>query len=66
MKNITDSACNVRKIANEKSKQKKILQSKGTSFEGVKNLKAWTDEIDKYLIYKTDAEEEYVFKTSKS
>ena len=44
----------------------KMLQSKGTSFEGVENLKAWTDETDKYLIYKIDAEEEYVFKTSKS
>ena len=43
-----------------------MLQSKGTTFEGVKNLKAWTDEIDKYLIYKNDLEEEYVFKTSKS
>ena len=43
-----------------------MLQSKGTSFEGVENLKAWTDETDKYLIYKIDAEEEYVFKTSKS
>ena len=44
----------------------KMLQSKGTSFEGVENLKASTDETDKYLIYKIDAEEEYVFKTSKS
>ena len=43
-----------------------MLQSKGTSFEGVENLKAWTDEIDKYLIYKIDAKEEHVFKTSKS
>ena len=43
-----------------------MLQSKGTSFEGVENLKAWTDEMDKYLIYKINAEEEYVFKTSKS
>ena len=50
----------------KKVKQKKMLQSKGTTFEDVKNLKAWTDEIDKYLIYKNDLEEEYVFKTSKS
>ena len=39
-----------------------MLQSKGTSFEGVENLSPWTDEIDKYLIYTFDAEEEYVFK----
>ena len=43
-----------------------MLQTKGTSFEGVSNLKSWTAEIDKYLIYKISAEEEYVFKTSKS
>ena len=29
-----------------------MLQSKGARFEGVKNLKAWTDKTDKYLIYK--------------
>ena len=33
-----------------------MLQLKGTSFEGVKNLMGWTEidkyEIDKYLIYK--------------
>ena len=39
VKNITDSVCNTRKISNEKIRQKKMLQSKGTSFEGVKNLK---------------------------
>ena len=43
-----------------------MLQSKGTGFEGVKNLKAWTDAIVKHLIYKINAEEEYVFKTFKS
>ena len=42
-----------------------MLQWKGTSFRGVKNLKAWTDEIDKCPIYKINAEE-YVFKTPKS
>ena len=43
-----------------------MLPSKGTSFEGVKNLEACTDEINNYLIYKINAEEEYLFKTSKS
>ena len=40
VKNITDSVCNTRRISYEKIKQKKMLQSKVTSFEGVKNLKA--------------------------
>ena len=66
MKNITDSVCNTRKISNEKIKQKNVLQSKRTGFEGFENLKAWTDETDKYLIYNIYAEGEYVFKTSKS
>ena len=43
-----------------------MLPSKGTRFEGVKNLEACTDEINNYLIYKINAEEEYLFKTSKS
>ena len=43
-----------------------MLQSKGTSSEGVENLKAWTGEIYKHLIYKINAKEEYVFKISKS
>ena len=51
------SVCNTRRISNEKIKQKKMLQSKGTSFEGFKNLKVWTDEITEYLIYKINAEE---------
>ena len=41
-----------------------MLQSKGKSFEGIENLKAWIDEIDKYLICKIGPKE-YVFKTSK-
>lgn len=43
-----------------------MLQSKGTSSEGVENLKAWPGEIYKHLIYKINAEEEYIFKISKS
>ena len=36
-----------KKISMEKIKQKKMLQSRDTGFEGIKNMKAWTDETDK-------------------
>ena len=62
---ITDMICNTKDISNEKNKQKKILQPDGTSFAGVENLKSWTYQTDKYLIYKISINEEYVYKTSK-
>ena len=62
---ITDVVCNTKDISNEKIKQKKVLQPDGTSFAGIENLKSWTDQTDKYLIYKITINEEYVFKTSK-
>ena len=62
---ITDVVCNTKDISNEKIKQNKVLQPDGTSFAGIENLKSWTDQTDKYLIYKISIHEEYVFKTSK-
>ena len=62
---ITDVVCNTKDISNEKIKQNKVLQPDGTSFAGIENLKSWTDQTDKYLIYKITINEEYVFKTSK-
>ena len=62
---ITDMVCNTKDISNEKIKQKKVLQPDGTSFVGVKNSKSWTDQTDKYLIYKISINKEYVFETSK-
>ena len=38
VKNIKDSACNTRKISDEKIRQKKMLPSKGISFEGEEYL----------------------------
>ena len=62
---ITDVVCNTKDISNEKIKQQDVLQPDGTSFAGIENLKSWTDQTDKYLIYKITINEEYVFKTSK-
>ena len=62
---ITDVVCNTKDISNEKIKQKDVLQPDGTSFAGIENLKSWTDQTDKYLIYKISINEEYIFKTSK-
>ena len=62
---ITDVVCNTKDISNEKIKQNKVLQPDGTSFAGIENLKSWTDQTDKYLIYKIKINEEYVFETSK-
>ena len=62
---ITDIVWITKDISNEKNKQKKVLQPDGTSFAGIENLKSWTDQTDKYLIYKITINEEYVFKTSK-
>ena len=50
---ITDIVCITKDISNEKNKQKKVLQPDGTSFAGIENLKSWTDQTDKYLIYIT-------------
>ena len=62
---ITDMVCNTKDISNEKIKQKKVLLPDVTSFVGVKNSKSWTDQTDKYLIYKISINKEYVFETSK-
>ena len=62
---ITDIVWITKDISNEKNKQKKVLQPDGTSFAGIENLKSWTDQTDKYLIYKIKINEEYVFETSK-
>ena len=47
---ITDVVCNTKDISNKKNKQKKALQPDLTSFAGIKNLKSWTNQTDKYLI----------------
>ena len=44
----------------KKIKQKKVLQPDETSFAGVENLKSWTDQTDKYLIYKISINEGYI------
>ena len=55
---------NVKALSNKKVKQKKALQPSGVGFEAIKELKAYTDLQDPYLMYVINKNEKYIFKTS--
>ena len=59
-RNVTDR----QKISNEKIKQTKLQQPNGTSFEGIREYKKYTDSYDKLLVPEISDSEQYVFKTS--
>ena len=66
LEKVVSSVGSKRKIANEKTKQKKLMYPEGCSFAAVKSLKEiYFDGVDPFLIYKIDENDQIVFKTSK-
>ena len=57
---------NVKALSNEKVKQKKVLQPDGVSFKAIKELKAYTDLQDPFLILSINGSQQSIFKTSTS
>ena len=64
IKDITAKVTNRKRISSEKIKQRKVFEPKGNSFN-VQELKEWSDQEDKFLIYEIDPNQQYVFKSSK-
>ena len=60
---LVRETASLRKISNEKIKQKKILEP-SQGFPDVKELKDFVDLRDKYFIYELNENEQFVFKTS--
>ena len=57
---------NVKALSNEKIKQKKVLQPDGVGFKAIKELKAYTDLQDPFLIHNINDSQQSIFKTSTS
>ena len=55
---------NKKNIANEKIKQRRIMNPKGTGFDALFEYKLFSDEKDKLYIFAIDENKQYVFKTS--
>ena len=62
--NIAKNVTKRKKVSNEKIKQTKLQQPNGTSFEGIREDKKYTDSYDKLLVPEISDSEQYVFKTS--
>ena len=65
IKEITTKVANRKRISNKKIKQRKVFEPKENSFNGVQELKEWSDQEDKFLIYEIDQNQQYVFNSSK-
>ena len=57
---------NVKTLSNEKVKQKKVLQHDGVGFKAIKELKAYADLQDPFLIHIINESQQSIFKTSTS
>ena len=57
---------NVKALSNEKVKQKKVLKPDGVGFKAIKELKAYTDLQDPFLIPNINDSQQSIFKTSTS
>ena len=53
-------------LSNEKVKQKKVFQPDGVGFKAIKELKAYTDLQDPFLIHNINGSQQSIFKTSTS
>ena len=60
---VVRETASLRKISNEKIKQKKILET-SQGYPDVKELKDFVDLRDKFFIYELNENEQFVFKTS--
>ena len=66
VKNTVKKLTNIKRVSNEKIKQKKQIQPHGQSFSAVKELRTYVNENDKFLIYDVSESAQYVFKTSRT